>query len=146
MVIFNPWKVLWNWIAFSQNSFVISPCLLYHLIRRHLGRLANEAFTSNKLNGLKITNCNNFHRMFCGMLQHISNILWIVQNLDISRSPGSDPLPLLRLGCLRVVFSGWGRGGNLTSPSPPPSRFRVNTKYQRPDSESYFEIKEKFPA
>ena len=24
-VIFNPWKVPWNWIAFSQNSFVISP-------------------------------------------------------------------------------------------------------------------------
>ena len=24
-VIFNPWKVTWNWIAFYQNSFVISP-------------------------------------------------------------------------------------------------------------------------
>ena len=24
-VVFNPWKVLWNWIAFSQNYFVISP-------------------------------------------------------------------------------------------------------------------------
>ena len=24
-VIFNPWKVPWNWIAFYQNSFVISP-------------------------------------------------------------------------------------------------------------------------
>ena len=24
-VIFNPWKALWNWIVFYQNSFVISP-------------------------------------------------------------------------------------------------------------------------
>ena len=24
-VIFSPWKVQWNWIAFYQNSFVISP-------------------------------------------------------------------------------------------------------------------------
>ena len=62
-VIFKPWKVLWNWIAFSQYSFVISPGLLYHLIRRDSGRLVNEAFTSNlivslkeKLNSLKITN------------------------------------------------------------------------------------------
>ena len=65
-VIFNPWKVLWNWIAFSQNSFVISSGMLYHLIRPDGGRLANEAFTSNpvvsvvslkqQLNGLKITN------------------------------------------------------------------------------------------
>ena len=28
-VIFNPWKVRWNWITFSQNSFVISPGLYY---------------------------------------------------------------------------------------------------------------------
>ena len=63
-VIFNPWKVKWNWIAFYQNSFVLLPGLLYYLIRRHTGRLANEAFTSNpivslkqKLSGLKITNC-----------------------------------------------------------------------------------------
>ena len=29
-VIFNPWKVRWNWIAFSQtqNSFVLSPGLV----------------------------------------------------------------------------------------------------------------------
>ena len=47
-----------------QNSFLMSPGLLYHLIRRESGRLANEAFTSNSivslrqwLNGLKITNC-----------------------------------------------------------------------------------------
>ena len=47
-VIFNPWKVAWNWIAFSQNSFVISPDgLLYHLIRHDTKRLTNEAFTSN---------------------------------------------------------------------------------------------------
>ena len=26
-VIFNPWKLPWNWIAFYQNSFVISPDL-----------------------------------------------------------------------------------------------------------------------
>ena len=25
-VIFNPWKVPWNWTVFYQNSFVISPC------------------------------------------------------------------------------------------------------------------------
>ena len=61
--IFNPWKVRWNWIPFYQNSFVISPGLLYHLIRRDGGRLSNEAFTSNPIvsskqwfNGLKITN------------------------------------------------------------------------------------------
>ena len=35
--------------SFSQNSFVISPGLLYHLIRRHSGRLSNEAFTSNPI-------------------------------------------------------------------------------------------------
>ena len=46
-VIFSPWKVPWNWIAFDQNSFVVSPGLLYHLIRCGSGRLANEAFTSN---------------------------------------------------------------------------------------------------
>ena len=46
-VIFNPWKVSWNWIAFSQNSFFVSPGLLYYLIRSDTGQLANEAFTSN---------------------------------------------------------------------------------------------------
>ena len=52
-----------------SNSFVLSPGLLYHLIRRDTGRLANETFTSNHgdiksycffetiLNGLKTTNC-----------------------------------------------------------------------------------------
>ena len=51
-------------MAFYQNYFVMSPGLLYHLIRRDYGRLANEVFTSNpivslkqQLNGLKITNC-----------------------------------------------------------------------------------------
>ena len=29
-VIFNPWKGLWNWIAFSQTSFVISPYYSRH--------------------------------------------------------------------------------------------------------------------
>ena len=48
-VIFNPWKVSWNWIAFSQNSFVISPGLLYHLIRCNTGWLANKAFTLNPI-------------------------------------------------------------------------------------------------
>ena len=50
-------------MVFYQISFVISPGLLYHLIRRDSGRLANEAFTSNPtvcskewFNGLKITN------------------------------------------------------------------------------------------
>ena len=62
-LIFNPWKVPWKWIAFYQNYFVISPGLLYHLIRRDSGWLAKEAFISNAivsskrwLNGLKITN------------------------------------------------------------------------------------------
>ena len=66
-VTLNSWKIPWNWIAFSQNSFVISPGLLYHLIRRDTGRLANETFTSNPivslkkyLSHLKITNCNVF--------------------------------------------------------------------------------------
>ena len=47
-----------------SNSFVISPGLLYHLIRRDSAQLANEAFTSSPivsskhwLIGLKITNC-----------------------------------------------------------------------------------------
>ena len=48
-VIFNPWKASWNWIAFYQNSFVISPGSLYHLIRRDPGRLTNEAFTANPI-------------------------------------------------------------------------------------------------
>ena len=52
-VIFNPWKVSWNWIAFYQNSFVLSSGLLYHLIRRDTGRLANETFTSNPIVSLK---------------------------------------------------------------------------------------------
>ena len=62
-IILNPWKVPWNWIVFCQNSFAISPGLLYHLIIRNSGRLPNEAFTSSSvvfskqwLNGLKITN------------------------------------------------------------------------------------------
>ena len=33
----------------NQNSFVISPGLLYHLIRGNTGRLANEAFASNPI-------------------------------------------------------------------------------------------------
>ena len=65
-VIFNPWKTPWNWLAFCQNPFVISPGSLYHLIRRNSRRLANEAVTSNpiipskqSLSGLKITNCSH---------------------------------------------------------------------------------------
>ena len=46
-VIFKPWKVPWNWIAFYQDFFVISHGLLYHLIRGNTRRLPNEAFTSN---------------------------------------------------------------------------------------------------
>ena len=49
-----------------SNFFCYTPGLLYHLIRRDYGRLANEAFTSicivsfkQKLNGLKITNCTD---------------------------------------------------------------------------------------
>ena len=62
-LIFNPWKVSWNWKAFSQNYFVISSGLFYHLTRRNNGRIANKALTSNPivsskqlLDGLKITN------------------------------------------------------------------------------------------
>ena len=62
-VISSPWKAQWNWTAFSQNSFVILPGLLYHLIRRDSGRLANETFEScpivslkQQLNGSKIVN------------------------------------------------------------------------------------------
>ena len=47
-----------------SKFFCYITCLLYQLIRRDTGRLANEAFTLNpivsskqKLNGLKITNC-----------------------------------------------------------------------------------------
>ena len=61
-IIFDPWKVPWNWKAFSWNSFVISPSFFYHLIRRDNGLLANEAFSSDPivsskqwLNCLKIT-------------------------------------------------------------------------------------------
>ena len=46
-----------------SNFFCYTPDLLYHLIRRDHGRLANETFTSicivsfkQKLNGLKVTN------------------------------------------------------------------------------------------
>ena len=38
-VIFNPWKISWNWIAFSQNSFVISPDLLYTWLDQTLDNL-----------------------------------------------------------------------------------------------------------
>ena len=62
-IIPNLWKVPGNYIAFSQKSFVLSPGLLYHLIRHDSGRVANKVFTSNPivslkeyLNGLKITN------------------------------------------------------------------------------------------
>ena len=50
-------------IAFYQNSFVISPDLLYHLIRRNNGRFEDEAIASNPivsskqwLYSLKLTN------------------------------------------------------------------------------------------
>ena len=36
-----------------ENSFVLPPGLLYHLVRHDYGRLANEAFTSNPLVSLK---------------------------------------------------------------------------------------------
>ena len=45
----NPWKVPRNWIAFYQKTFVLSPGLLYHLIRRETGRFANDAFPSNPI-------------------------------------------------------------------------------------------------
>ena len=52
-VIFSPWKLPCSWIAFYQNSFVVSAGLLCHLIRRDYGRLANKAFTSNPFVSLK---------------------------------------------------------------------------------------------
>ena len=64
-LIFNPWKVPWNWIAFSQNSFFTSPGLLWHLMRRDSVRLAHEAFTSNPIvNGLKIKKCFGLFESF----------------------------------------------------------------------------------
>ena len=60
-----------------SKFFVISPGLVYHLIRRDTGRLANEAFTSNlivsskqKLSGLKITNCSR-HNILKSILAYI---------------------------------------------------------------------------
>ena len=67
--------------VFYQNSLVISPGLLYHLIRSDSGRLASKAFTSNLivsskqwLNGLKITN-----RLLLKILlgQHFFDILFL---------------------------------------------------------------------
>ena len=43
-VIFNLWKAPWDWVAFS---FVMSPGLLYYLIRCDTGWLTNEAFVTN---------------------------------------------------------------------------------------------------
>ena len=43
-VIFNPWKVPWNWIAFYQNSFVISPGSLYHWLDATLDDLQTRPF------------------------------------------------------------------------------------------------------
>ena len=48
---FNPWKVV---LAFSQNSFVISTGLLYHLITHDSWWLASKAFVlSNPIVSLK---------------------------------------------------------------------------------------------
>ena len=80
-VIFNPWKAPWKWITISQNSFVISPALLYHLIRGDTGLLANEIFTLNPIisskkmfSGLKIRNWTEFVRsylciIYCSFIQ-----------------------------------------------------------------------------
>ena len=38
-VIFNPWKVPWNWIAFYQNSFVVSPGCYISWLDAILGNL-----------------------------------------------------------------------------------------------------------
>ena len=46
---FQSMKSPWNWIAFSQNSFVISAGLLYHLTRCDSERFVNETFTSNPI-------------------------------------------------------------------------------------------------
>ena len=40
-------------IAFSQNSFVTSPALLCHLIRRDSGDLQKKAFASHPIVSLK---------------------------------------------------------------------------------------------
>ena len=47
-VVFNPWKVLWNW-HFVNILLVISPGLM----RCNTGGLKNEAFTSNPIVSLK---------------------------------------------------------------------------------------------
>ena len=56
--IFNPWKVSWNWRAFSQFFFAISPGLFCHLIRCDSRQLAKADFTSNLVSSLKsFKNC-----------------------------------------------------------------------------------------
>ena len=52
-LIFNPWKALWKLIAVTQNSFIVSPGLLYHLTRGDTGRLVNEIVPSNPIDSLK---------------------------------------------------------------------------------------------
>ena len=52
-LIFNPWKAQWKWIAVTQNSFIVSPGLLYHLTRGDTGRLVNEIVSSNPIDSLK---------------------------------------------------------------------------------------------
>ena len=61
-VIFNPWKVPWKWIAFSQNSFVtwfvISPDYTRHWMTCKRGLYVKSyCFSKQQLSGLKIVNC-----------------------------------------------------------------------------------------
>ena len=78
-VIFNPWKVPWNWIVF------IKILLLYHLVWLDATPwlLANEIFTSN-LRGLKAANCvNSFFIITANNTQgpqelYLNYLLWII--------------------------------------------------------------------
>ena len=108
LVIFNPWKFSWNWIIFCQNSLVMPPGLLYHLIRRDIEGLAKETLTSNSivyskqwLSGLKIKNwiCKStefFHGRRLVLSTHISPMqlfctLWkIVNNSKICAYSPND--------------------------------------------------------
>ena len=61
-VILNPGTVPWNWIAFPQNSFVISPGLLHDtwLDARTNDLQRPLRFSETIAYGLKIRNCINY--------------------------------------------------------------------------------------
>ena len=102
-VTFNPWKVLWNWIAFYRNSFVMS----LGLMREETGGLSNEAYFTNLigiliqwLSGSKTTN-------WCLILQSKVFVLfsWSMQRSSTFSRPCSSLFFLLSQHFL--VLSGW---------------------------------------